>query len=107
MSEDGETRSRGHLSVQLLAGSDRSEHNPEGIAGWPSRQCPIAHGCRAHRLRGFKNNVGLGLLAVKRLYETAGVNFPKDAVVNKRFRIGRFGLGILPRQKVQNRFHAF
>jgi hypothetical protein len=45
----------GHLSVQV-ARWPRPHGNItlRGIAGWPSRQCPIVHGCRGHRLRGFK-----------------------------------------------------
>ena len=44
----------GIRAYRLLAGPDRAQHHTQGIAGWPSKQRPIAHGCKAHRLRGFK-----------------------------------------------------
>ena len=43
----------------------RTKYHPEGNAGWPSRHCSIAHGCRGRRPRPLQNNVGLGL-AIKR-----------------------------------------
>jgi len=35
----------GTQNVQVARGPDHTNHHREGIAGWPQRQCPIAHGC--------------------------------------------------------------
>ena len=54
ISEGGETGSRGHLSVQVVCRPGQAQTPPPVACGGPSRHCPIAHGCRAHRLRGFE-----------------------------------------------------
>ena len=46
------------------------------------------------------------LTIVERFYEAAGVDFSNDTIVNERFGIGSFGLGILPREKIQYRLYA-
>ena len=51
VSESGETGSRGHLGVQVDVRPNIGNIALRGIAGWPLRQCPIADGWRAHRLR--------------------------------------------------------
>jgi hypothetical protein len=51
LSEGGETGNRGQLGVQVDGRPSIGNIALKGIAGRPSRQCPIAHGWRAHRLR--------------------------------------------------------
>ncbi len=47
-----------------------------------------------------RKNFGSGLVVIERFCKTAGFNFSNHTVVNKRFGIGPFGLGILPRQEL-------
>src|SRR5262250_1127054 len=54
VSEDDETESRGHPSTAVALRPRRMQHHPRVDAGWRSRHCPIAHGCRARWPRGLK-----------------------------------------------------
>src|SRR5262245_51278727 len=54
VSEDDETESRGHPSTAVALSPRRMQHHPRVDAGWRSRHCPIAHGCRACWPRGLK-----------------------------------------------------
>jgi hypothetical protein len=80
----------GIYAYRLLAGPDRTEHHSEGIVGWPSRQCPIAHACsKGSSPSRVHNNVGLGLItAEKSLQKTFIVERFDNAVVIKFFRVG-------------------
>ncbi len=50
VSEGSEAGSPGHLGVQVDGQPNIGNIALMAIASWPSRQCPIAHGWRAHRL---------------------------------------------------------